>query len=83
MNPRGIEVFDLIQQRLAIRLQIPAEAITDSSRLTEDLGVDSLTAMELLMEVEDRFGVIVTDEEAGQLSTVGDAVEFIAPRIGR
>ena len=57
------EVFSAIRERLSARLHVPAESITLSSRLTEDLGVDSLTAVELLIEIEDRFGVIVADED--------------------
>jgi acyl carrier protein len=74
-------VFAVLQQGLAKRLRLSAEDITASSRLTEDLGVDSLTAVELLIEVEDRFGVIVTDADAGRLSTVGEAAELIAGRM--
>jgi acyl carrier protein len=82
MTPPGTaEVFSVLQQRLATKLAIPPRAITHTTRLTEDLGVDSLTAVELLIEIEDRFGVVITDQEAGQMSTVGQAAELIARRL--
>jgi acyl carrier protein len=77
-TPDAAEVFDLLQEGLATRLQVRSEDITATTRLAEDLGVDSVTAVELLIDIEDSFGVIVTDEEAAHLSTVGQVAEFIA-----
>jgi acyl carrier protein len=71
----------VIRQRLSRRLRIPADAVQPSSRFVEDLAVDSLTVIELLIELEDRYDVVITDEEARDLSTVAEAAEFVAMRI--
>jgi acyl carrier protein len=75
------EVVQVLRERLATKLSMAPEDIDVSSRFSEDLGLDSLSAVELLVEVEDRFGVVVTDEEAAHLATVGAAAEFIASRL--
>jgi acyl carrier protein len=64
----------------AARFKLPLRSITLATRFTEDLAMDSITAVELLMELEDRYGVTVTDEEAAHLDTVSDLVALIADR---
>ena len=76
-------VFPLIRQRLADELDLPVAAIVGSTRLREDLGVDSLDLVGLLLEVEERFGVRITDYEAAQILTVSQAVSFIVANAAR
>jgi acyl carrier protein len=54
----------------------PAE-VTEASSFQEDLNADSLDLVELIMEMEDRFGTKIPDEEAEKIGTVGQAVDFI------
>ena len=50
------------------------------ARVREDLDADSLDLYELVMELEDRYGIRVSEEEAAELRTVGDAVDYVAAR---
>jgi len=61
---------------------VPAEEITESTRLREDLDADSLDLYELVMELEDTYGITVSEEEAAGIETVQQAVEFVAGRLG-
>ena len=51
--------------------------IEEATRFREDLDADSLDLYELVMELEDRYGVAITEEEAARIETVGDAVDFV------
>jgi acyl carrier protein len=62
---------------VAEKLSIEEKAITMASRFQEDLGADSLDIVELLMEIEENFGVNISDDESEKLKTVGDAVKYI------
>jgi len=53
------------------------DAITDETHFINDLGADSLDTVELVMELEDEFGINISDEEAEKIQTVGDAVKYI------
>lgn len=53
------------------------DEITDETHFINDLGADSLDTVELVMELEDAFGVSISDEEAEKIQTVGDAVKYI------
>ena len=74
------EVFSLIQAHLADELEVDPARIDDATRFREDLEADSLDLYELVMELEDRYGIKVTEEEATRISTVGDAVAFVLER---
>jgi acyl carrier protein len=58
-------------------LSVEAEKVTLESRLAEDLGADSIDAVELIMNIEDEFEIQVSDEEAQNIKTVGDLVKYI------
>ena len=74
------EVLTLVRDHLAEELEIEAAGIAEGSRFKEDLDADSLDLYELVMELEDRYGIKVTEEEATRISTVGDAVAFVLER---
>jgi acyl carrier protein len=74
------EVMNLVRDHLVTELEIPADRITPETRFREDLDADSLDLYELVMELEDRYGIRVSEEEAAELRTVGDAVDFVAAR---
>ena len=56
---------------------IPTESITPEMELVADLDMDSAKALELLVELEDRFGVEIDDDDAGSLNTVGDVLATV------
>ena len=71
------EVFALIRDHLADELDVDAALITDTTRFKEDLEADSLDLYTLVQELEDSYGVSMSDEQAAQILTVGQAVEFV------
>lgn len=66
-----------VKKLLAAQLNVGVETIKDESKIVEDLGADSLDMIEMLMSLEEQFGVSVSDEEAENLKTVGDVVALI------
>jgi acyl carrier protein len=74
------EVMKLVRDHLSTELEVPAERIQPETRFREDLDADSLDLYELVMELEDRYGIRVSEEEAAEIETVGDAVDFVCAR---
>jgi len=71
------EVLTLVREHLAEELEVDAAGIDEGTRFKEDLDADSLDLYELVMELEDRYGVAVSEEQAARIATVGDAVDFV------
>jgi acyl carrier protein len=71
------EVFDLVRDHLAEELEVDPGRIAEGTRFKEDLDADSLDLYELVMELEDRYGISVSEQQAAQIATVGDAVSFV------
>lgn len=71
------EVLTLVREHLAAELEVDAARISVETRFREDLDADSLDLYELVMELEDRYGVAVSEEQATHINTVGDAVGFV------
>lgn len=70
-------VIDEIKQILAKQLRIDANTINDDSNIIEDLGADSIDLVELLMTIEEKKGIVVSDEDAVKLKTVKDVADYI------
>lgn len=71
-------VFEKVQELLAEALNIDDKnKITRESNIVQDLGADSLDMVEMLMEVEDNFGIVIPDEAANELVTVDAIVKYI------
>jgi acyl carrier protein len=71
------EVLNLVREHLAEELEVDAETISERTRFKEDLDADSLDLYELVMELEDRYGISISEEQAAGIDTVGDAVSFV------
>jgi len=76
------EIESKFNELLVSELGLDAEKINLSARFEEDLEVDSLGVVELLMALEDEFDVTIPDEEAENLTTVGEAIELVAAKLG-
>ena len=68
---------DKIVKMIANKLSKKVEDVTMSSKLIEDLGADSLDIVELLMMLEDEYGITIPDQDAMKLTTIGDIVKFM------
>ena len=73
-------VFEMVRKHLAEELGVDGGAITDDTHFRDDLEADSLDLYELVMELEDTYGVKMTEQEAEEIVTVGQAVDFVAAR---
>jgi acyl carrier protein len=71
------QVFELIRTHLADELDVDPAAIGAGTRFKEDLEADSLDLYTLVQELEDTYGVRMSDEQAAQILTVGQAVDFV------
>jgi len=71
------EVLELVRSHLAEELEVDIATISEQTRFKEDLDADSLDLYELVMELEDTYGISVSEEQAAKIATVGDAVEFV------
>jgi len=71
------QIFDVIRTHLADELEIDPSSVSESTRFREDLEADSLDLYTLVQELEDTYGVTISDEEAAKILTVGQAVEFV------
>jgi acyl carrier protein len=70
-------VFEKLREIFADQFAIDADTITESTDIVSDLGADSLDVVELLMSLEDEYGVSIEDEKVAELKTVGDVVRCV------
>lgn len=74
-------VDEKVKQIIVEQLGVDEGEVTPSASFVDDLGADSLDIVELVMALEEEFGVSIPDEQAEKIKTVGDAVEFIAENV--
>ena len=71
------DIFERVKDIIVEQLDVDESQVTLEASFAEDLDADSLDVVELVMELEDEFDLEIADEEAEQISAVGDAVEYI------
>jgi acyl carrier protein len=76
------QVLTLIRNHLADELDVDPDAIAEQTRFKEDLEADSLDLYTLVQELEDTYGVRMSDEQAAEILTVGAAVDFVIAHDG-
>jgi acyl carrier protein len=74
------EILGKIQEITADRLGVDESDVTPDASFREDLEADSLDLVELIMELEEQFGMEIPDEEAEKITTVEEAVDYVAER---
>jgi acyl carrier protein len=77
------DTFEEVKLIIIDLLNVDEAKITPEARFREDLEADSLDLVELIMAFEDKFGGEISDEDAQQISTVGDVVKYIDDHMGK
>ncbi len=75
------EIADRVREIIAEQLMVDLEEVTDEASLVDDLGADSLDTVELLMEMEDEFGIEIPDQDVEKIATVGEAIAYIEAHV--
>jgi len=69
------------KEKIASELEVSVDQLTPEAKFIEDLGADSLDTVELVMALEEEFGLEIPDEDADKLKTVGDALDYLRSRV--
>jgi acyl carrier protein len=78
-----VDVFEKVKKMVAEQLNVSADKVVPEARFTDDLGADSLDVVELIMNIEEEFGLEIPEDEATKITTVKDAVDYISSKQGR
>lgn len=74
-------MFEKVRKIIADQLNIAEDRVTPDVKLVEDLGIDSLDTLEMLMALEDEYGIQIPNEDAQELKTVQDIVNYIESKV--
>lgn len=77
-----MDVMEQVKQIIVEQLNVSEEEVVPTASFVDDLGADSLDVVELVMELEEKFDLEISDEDAEKIATVQDAVRYIESRIG-
>ncbi|HSP07814.1 MAG TPA: acyl carrier protein [Acidobacteriota bacterium] len=76
-----MEIAEKVKNIVTEQLGVDAEEVTEDAAFIEDLGADSLDTVELVMAFEEEFGIVIPDEDADKIRTVGEAVKYIEAHV--
>ena len=76
-------IFETVRQTLSMQLEISPDIITEDTKIVQDLGADSLDVVELIMTLEEGYNIIISNDDASELITVGQIVLFIEKQLKR
>ncbi|AID44578.1 acyl carrier protein [Candidatus Arthromitus sp. SFB-mouse-Japan] len=74
-------MFEKVREIISEKLNVDPDEIKLESSIVDDLGADSIDLIELIMNLEEEYGISISDEEAVKLKTVGDVVDFINSQV--
>jgi acyl carrier protein len=77
MADKGADVFSKVKEIIVDQLGVEEDEVLPEAHFIEDLGADSLDIVELVMALEEEFGLEIPDEDAEKIATVNDAVDYI------
>ena len=77
-----MSTFEKVRDVTAEQLGVKENEVKSEARFVEDLGADSLDTVELVMALEEKFGIEIPDDDAEKAKTVGDVVEYINKKLG-
>ncbi len=77
------EVAQKVKSIIAEQLGAKAEEVTDTASFVDDLGADSLDTVELVMALEEEFGIEIPDEDAEKITSVGEAVRYVEEKASK
>ncbi len=75
------EAFDRVKKVTVAQLNVNADEVTSEANFTKDLGADSLDTVELVMALEEEFGMEIPDEDAEKITTVGEAAKYVSAHL--
>ena len=70
-------MFEQVKEILARQLRVSPDRVTMDAQIKRDLGADSVDILQLLMRLEDDYGIVIPDQELAKFETVGDVVDFL------
>ena len=76
-----MEIAEKVKSIVTEQLGVDAEGVTEEASFIEDLGADSLDTVELVMAFEEEFGIVIPDEDADKIRTVGEAIKYIEAHV--
>ena len=79
MSDAGQKVRSIIAEQLGVK----AEEVTDTASFVDDLGADSLDTVELVMALEEEFGIEIPDEKAEKMTNVGEAIRYVEAKASK
>ncbi len=74
-------ITEKVKAVIAEQLGVKSEEVTDQAKFVDDLGADSLDTVELVMALEEEYGIEIPDEDAEKLTTDGDAIKYIDEKL--
>ena len=77
------EIESRVKSIIVEKFGVGESEVTSEASFTNDLGADSLDTVELIMEIEDEFGISIPDDLAEKISTVGDAIKFVEEEVAK
>jgi len=75
------DIFEKVKDLIVDQLGVDVSKVTPEAAFVEDLGADSIDIVELIMALEEEFGITISDEDAQKIRTVGDAINYIQEKL--